>query len=133
MKLSHAIKLGQSRAEFVYDAKTGHRGYVMRSTVNGETVIKLDTLAAAHLGAVRVLTAFVDFAPEDAEIVTRELMAEFPHLGQRVRYFPRPLAGLLRDAGLPFKSQDWSLFKVITELDARGYSDTAGLLERARL
>lgn len=127
MRLSIAIRLGRSRKGV---SRTNVAGCYFHVT-NGK--LFLDSLAAAHLGKYRDIDVF---SGEEQPAVTRltfEVIDAFPILGQRVKNFGSAFAKSLRDAGLPFESREWSLFKAINHLDLNGKLNIADLLERGGL
>lgn len=127
MRLSIAIRLGRSRKGV---SRTNVAGCYFHNT---NKTLFLDSLAAAHLGKYRDIDAF---SGEEQPAVTRltfEIIDAFPVLGQRAKTISSAFTKSLRDAGLPFESREWSLFKAITVLDLDGKHDIAGLLERSGL
>lgn len=128
MKLSTAIQLGHSRrvVEWEPDRVCIRTEYVTQSPRN---TLLLDSLASAHLGVYRSLSVFRGSKETIAHTITGDMIDAFPILASHVKYISLFLVKELRRI-LPSRSCDWSLFKVITELDRIGYTDTAKLLER---
>jgi len=129
MRLSIAIRLGRSRKGV---SRTNVAGCYF-SPVTGNGTLLLDTLAAAHLGRYRDLSAFRGDERDAATRITFEVIDAFPVLGQRVKTISSAFAKSLREAGLPFESREWSLFKALTALDLKGNTSIADLMERGSL
>lgn len=127
MRLSIAIRLGRSRKGVSRTNVAGCYFHITNKT------LFLDSLAAAHLGKYRDIDAF---SGEEQPAVTRltfEIIDAFPVLGQRVKTVSSAFAKVLRDAGLPFESREWTVFKAVNALDVNGKLNVADLLERGGL